>query len=120
MIDDFLSTYDLLMQDPKRRQKFEEDYRKFILVEILIPLLEKSDMPVRSLAKVAGVSPTVIQDIKSGKKEGISYVTFISLVEALGYQATLRVTRRRATTKKRRSSLSSASRRISRRRKLPH
>mgnify|MGYP000349547405 CR=1 FL=1 len=79
MENETLSTYELFMQDPNRRSQFEEEYRKLVLVEILIPLLEKSNTPVRVLAKAAGILPTVIQDIKSGKKEGISYSTFLSI-----------------------------------------
>ncbi|MEI6242445.1 MAG: hypothetical protein WCP39_03455 [Chlamydiota bacterium] len=82
--NDSISIYDQLMQDPKRRQKFEEEYQKRVLVEILLPLLEKSEMPVRVLAKAAGVSPTIIQDIKSGRKEGISYSTFLSTNAHIG------------------------------------
>lgn len=93
-----LSTYDRMMKDPKRRLKFEHEYRKFVLVEILIPLLEKSKLSVRVLADAAGISPTIIQDIKSGKKEGISFSTFIAILKALGYNATIQVnkTRRRS------------------------
>lgn len=122
MIDDSLSTYDRLMQDPHRRQKFEEGYQKFILVEILIPLLKKSEIPVRALAKAAGVSPTIIQDLKSGKKEGISYPTFLCIVEALGYRATLQVKRKHAMVKKRAAILQKTKRRspLSRRKKALH
>jgi hypothetical protein len=122
MAHDSLSTYEQLMQDPKRRQKFEEGYQKFVLVEILIPLLENSEVPVRVLAKAAGVSPTVIQEIKSGRKEGISYPTFLAIVGALGYQATLQVKRRRSTTSRRTHPLRPNKRsvRISRRKKTPH
>ena len=91
MNDKPLSTYDRIMKDPKRRLKFEHEYRKFVLVEILIPLLEKSKASVRALADAAGVSPTVIQDIKSGKKEGVSFSTFISILKALGYNATIQI-----------------------------
>lgn len=93
MENNSFSTYDQLMRDPKRRRKFDEEYRQLVLVEILIPILEKSDIPVRTLAKMAGVSPTIIQDIKSGKKEGISYLTFLSILEALGYRAKIQVTK---------------------------
>jgi len=100
MESDELSTYDQLMQDPKRKQKFDEEYQRLVLVEILIPLLEKSEVPVRALAKLAGISPTIIQDIKSGKKEGISYSTFLSILEALGFRANICITRvQRAKTR---------------------
>lgn len=100
MEDEHLSTYDQCMQDPKRRSKFEEEYRRLVLVEILIPILEKSEIPVRTLAKAAGISPTIIQDIKSGTKEGISYSTFLSILEALGYKASIHITKKRETRAK--------------------
>lgn len=90
-----LSIYDQLMKDPKRRHKFEDEYRQLVLIEILFPILKKSEIPVRTLAKIAGVSPTIIQDIKSGKKEGISYPTFLSILEALGYRAKIQITKSR-------------------------
>ncbi|MBI3508897.1 MAG: hypothetical protein HY069_04620 [Chlamydiia bacterium] len=95
MENDTLSTYDQLMKDAKRRRKFDEEYRQLVLVEILIPILEKSEIPVRTLAKAAGVSPTIIQEIKSGKKEGISYLTFLSILEALGYSARIQISKSR-------------------------
>lgn len=93
MESEFLSTYDQLMKDPKRRHKFEEEYRQLIFAEILIPILEKSEMPVRTLAKAASVSPTIIQEIKSGEKEGISYQAFLAILEALGYKAKIHITK---------------------------
>jgi hypothetical protein len=102
MESDSLSTFDQVMKDPRRRRKFEEEYRQLVLVEILIPILEKTEIPVRALAKAAGVSPTIIQDIKSGKKEGISYLTFLSILEALGYRAKIQITKfRRSRTRPR-------------------
>jgi DNA-binding Xre family transcriptional regulator len=95
MIDKALSTYDRMMQDPKRRFKFEQEYRKFVLVEILIPLLQDCKISVRALADAAGISPTVIQDIKSGKKEGISFSTFLAILKAMGYKATIQIDRER-------------------------
>ncbi len=93
MEHDSLSTFNRLMKDPKRRRKFEEEYRQLVLVEILIPILERSEIPVRTLAKTAGISPTIIQEIKTGKKEGISYLTFLSILEALGYKAKIQITK---------------------------
>lgn len=90
------STFDRIMQDSKRREQFEETYRGFLLVEVLLPLLEKDKMPVRLLAKTAGLSPTVIQDIKSGKKESISFKTFMAILNALGYSAVLEIGKEKA------------------------
>lgn len=101
MSDKALSTYDRMMQDPKRRFKFEQEYRKFVLVEILIPLLQDCKIPVRTLADTAGISPTVIQEIKSGKKEGVSFSTFLAIIEALGYKATIQIDRERKRSRSR-------------------
>lgn len=92
-----LSSFDRLMQNPNRREQFDEKYRGLVLVEILIPLLEKSKFSVRELGKKAHLSPTVIQDIKSGKKESISFSTFLSILEALGYSAVLEVTKEKTS-----------------------
>lgn len=112
-----LSTYDRIMQDPQRKAAFEKEYRKFILVETLIPLLEKCTTPVRILVRLAGVSPTIIQDIKSGKKEGISFSTFLAILEALGYRATLQIDR---PTRKSPRELRVRSLRSRKRRKIAH
>ncbi|HSW72066.1 MAG TPA: helix-turn-helix transcriptional regulator [Chlamydiales bacterium] len=79
-----LSTFDRSMQNSARREQFDEKYRGFVFVEVLISLLEKSKFSVRELAKNAQLSPTVIQDIKSGKKDSISFSTFRSILQALG------------------------------------
>jgi len=92
-----LSTFDRLMQNPARKEQFDEKYRGFVLVEVLIPLLEKSNFSVRELAKNAHLSPTVIQDIKSGKKDSISFSTFLSILQALGYSAVLEVSKEKAS-----------------------
>lgn len=116
MENDSLSTYNQLMKDPKRRRKFDEEYRQLVLVEILIPILEKSKIPVRTLAKAAGISPTIIQDIKSGKKEGISYLTFLFILEALGYRAKIQISKFRQP--RTRSYLSKKRQKVRRPRKL--
>lgn len=80
-----LSTFDRLMLNPARKEQFDEKYHGYVLVEVLIPLLEKSKFSVRELTKNAHLSPIVIQDIKSGKKDSISFSTFLSVLQALGY-----------------------------------
>jgi DNA-binding Xre family transcriptional regulator len=117
MENETLPTYDQLMKDPKRRRKFEEEYQQLVLVEILIPILEKSQIPVRALAKIAGVSPTIIQDIKSGKKEGISYPTFLSILEALGYRAKIQITKSHRSNVRSRTQLTKQRQRVRKSRK---
>jgi hypothetical protein len=47
---------------------FEQEYQELLISELLIAAMEKDDLSVRRLAKAAGVSPTIIQELKSGKR----------------------------------------------------
>ncbi len=42
-----------------------------------------------SLAKQAEISPAIIQDIRSGKRDNLTLKTFASLIDALGYNLVL-------------------------------
>ncbi|MCF7800059.1 helix-turn-helix transcriptional regulator [Candidatus Babeliales bacterium] len=80
-----LSTYERLTQDPKRKAKIEREYKDLLLSELLIALMEEDRVSVKKLALAAGISPSIIQDIRSGKKENITLKTFSSIAGALGY-----------------------------------
>ena len=78
------STIDrLIMQNPKEKKLFDQEYQALILSELLIALMKEDEISVRALALEARLSPTVIQNIKSGKKKTITLQTFIKLLEAL-------------------------------------
>jgi len=80
-----LTTYDLLTKDPVRKAKIEKGYRELLLSELFIALMEEDHVSVRKLAKAAGISPSIIQDIRSGKKENITLRSFTNIASALGY-----------------------------------
>ena len=63
------STFDKEMQDPHFRAEFEREYANLLLSELIIALMEEDGKSVRQLAKEAGLSPTVIQKIRSGKQK---------------------------------------------------
>ena len=84
-IETGLSTYERLIKDPKRKIKIEKKYKQLLLSELLIALMEEDNVSVRKLAKSAGISPSIIQDIRSGKKENITLKSFSNIAEALGY-----------------------------------
>jgi hypothetical protein len=48
------STYDIMMKDPKRKERFEEKYAPFLLSEILVGLMEQAKISVRAPAKSVG------------------------------------------------------------------
>lgn len=82
----FASTFDRMMADKKRKASFDKGYEEFLISEILIEAMETEKKSVRVLAKEAGVSPAVIQDLKSGKKTNVSVKTLIPILHALHYR----------------------------------
>ncbi|NLE06542.1 MAG: helix-turn-helix domain-containing protein, partial [Crenarchaeota archaeon] len=48
--------------------------------------MEKENISIRTLAKKAGVSPTIIQKIRSKDAEKINYRTLSSVLNSLGYK----------------------------------
>ena len=103
-----ISTFDRHMQDPKRKRQFDKQYREFVLSELLLALMEEDEISVRDLAREAGISPTVIQQIRSRDKGNLTLATLISILDALGYSSTLEIEKRGpATSVARRFPLSS-------------
>ena len=85
-----LSTFDRIMKDPKRRRKFESKYRSFLLSEVIDGLMEQEGKSIRKLAREVGISPTVIQDIRSGGRTNMTLRNFLGIVSALGGQVSVR------------------------------
>ena len=80
------STYDEFISDPKRKEEFEREYNEFLLSEFVLEKMELEHISVRTLAKRAGVSPTVIQKIRSKNAERINFRTFTNVLHSLGYR----------------------------------
>ena len=78
------SDYEEFVADPKRKKLFDNKYKQLCLSEIVLALMEKEAASVRSLAKEIGVSPTVIQGIRSGQRSNITLKTLLDLTAALG------------------------------------
>lgn len=77
------------MQNPERKAVFEREYKKFALSELILALMANDAKSVRKLAKEAGLSPTVIQNIRSGKQKDIKLENFKNIVNACGYDIVL-------------------------------
>lgn len=80
------STFARLMENPKWKKDFEKGYEEFLLSELLIEAMEEKKISVRKLAAEAGVSPTLIQDIRSGKRKNISLNTLRPILSVLDYK----------------------------------
>jgi predicted HTH domain antitoxin len=82
-----LSTYDEHMQSlsPKELKDYEKGYQEFLLSEVVIAAMQEDDISVRKLAKAAGISPTIVQEIRSGKRKNLSLQSFFKILDAFGY-----------------------------------
>ena len=75
-----LSTFEREMKHARFKKTFEKHYKEFLLSELLIALMEKDEKSVRGLAQEVGLSPTIIQKIRSGKQTDIKINNFVTIV----------------------------------------
>ena len=52
-------------------------------------IIENDDISIEKLAKEVSISPSLIQDICSGKQTDLKISNFLELVEACGYRLIL-------------------------------
>ena len=68
-----MSTYEKFIQDPIEKEKFEKEYNKFLLSEFLLEAMEENHISVRKLAEKSGISPSIIQNIRSEKTSNVTF-----------------------------------------------
>jgi DNA-binding Xre family transcriptional regulator len=84
------TTFDkFITSNPKRKEKFDKEYNEFLLSEFVLEKMESEQISVRTLAKKAGVSPTVIQKIRTKNAEKINFRTFSNVLHSLGYKISI-------------------------------
>jgi DNA-binding Xre family transcriptional regulator len=81
-----MSTFEREMRDPRFKAEFEREYHEFLISEFLIEAMEKENISVRSLAEKSGVSPSMIQKLRSGEKTNISLKKLVSILSVLRYR----------------------------------
>ena len=81
------TTFDkFISNDPEEKEKFDKEYNDFLLSEFILEKMESEHISIRTLAQKAGVSPTVIQKIRSKNAERINFRTFTNVLHSLGYR----------------------------------
>jgi DNA-binding Xre family transcriptional regulator len=81
------TTFDkVINSDPKRKERFDKEYNEFLLSEFVLEKMDAEHISVRALAQKAGVSPTVIQKMRSKNSEKINFRTFTNVLNSLGYR----------------------------------
>lgn len=80
------STVDKFIESlsPKEKKTFNEERQEFILSELIVAAMEKDNISVRKLAKMAGVSPTIVQEMRSGAKKDFTMQSFFKILRGLG------------------------------------
>ncbi len=68
----------------EERKQYDAEYREFILSELILAAMAKDNISVRALAKMAGVSPTIVQAMRSGSKTDFSMQSFFKILRGLG------------------------------------
>lgn len=80
-----LTTFEREMQDVEFQASFEKEYKEFVLAEVLASLMKESHKTIRGLAEEIGISPTIIQRVKSGQQKDLKITNFLNIAEACGY-----------------------------------
>ncbi len=84
------TTFDRILKDLKRKERFYKGYNEFLLNEFLLEAMEENHISVRKLAEKAGVSPAVIQNIRTGKSSNVTLKTLSGIAAVLGYQINIK------------------------------
>ena len=73
------------MDDPDFRKEYDKELKEFTLSELLLALMEDDKTSVRKLAELAGLNPSTIQDLRTGKAKDVKFKNFVNIIEAMGY-----------------------------------
>lgn len=84
-----LSTYERKMQNKQFKQAYKKSYNELLFSELLISAMESDAKSIRELAKEVKLSPSVIQDIRSGKQHDIKVSNLLKIASAFGYELIL-------------------------------
>lgn len=78
-----VSTFERMMQNEEFKTEFDKGYKDFVISELILALMEKDHISVRKLAKEAGLSTSIIQNIRSGKKNNMTIKSFYNILTSL-------------------------------------
>ena len=78
------STFERMMENEQWKAEFEKGYEEFLMSEFLCQQMEHSNLSVRELASRAGVSPSTVQQIRTGKAENVRAKALMSILHELG------------------------------------
>jgi hypothetical protein len=82
-----MSTYDKFVSTltPQQKKEFDREYDELAISEMLIAAMERDNISIRKLAETAKVSPTIIQEVRSGARKNVSLKSFLKIFKSMGY-----------------------------------
>lgn len=80
------TTYEKFIENEGEKKVLQKEYQELLLSELLIAAIQKDHLSVRKLASAAGVSPTIIQELKSGLRTNITIDTLSKILDAIDYK----------------------------------
>ena len=83
------STYEEFIENPENKKMVEEEYQELLLKELFLEMQEDKKVAVRKIAKDVGLSPRIIQSLKTGKQKNIRLTNFNKISHSFGYHIEL-------------------------------
>ena len=82
------STVDELVESLSSEEKkaYDVEYKGLLLSEMILAAMAEDNVSVRRLARLAGVSPTIIQSMRSGIRKDFNMGSFFKVLRGLGYK----------------------------------
>lgn len=84
-----MSTLERELQNPEFREIFEKECKEFAFSELLLAMMEEDEVSVRELAKMAGISPSVVQKLRTGEQKDLKLSNFMNIAKQFGYTVIL-------------------------------
>jgi DNA-binding Xre family transcriptional regulator len=93
------TTYDQFFIDhPEQKAQFKQEYDDFVLSELVLEKMTEKKLSIRTLAKKADVSPTIVQKLRSSNYQSINYRTLMKVMSVLDCRISFTPENKVATT----------------------
>ncbi len=73
---------------PAQRKKYDEGFRSLALSEMILAAMQDDEVAAKKLAKMAGVSPTIVQEICAYRK-AFDIKSIFKVIDSLGFNLLL-------------------------------
>ena len=85
------TTFEREMAKEGFRISFEKQYKQLVFSELLIAFMSKNKLSVRLLAKQVGISPSVIQEVRSGRHTNLTLNNLQKIIGVFGAELNIKI-----------------------------